>query len=209
MFDRDFSLAQLTKDFNLILEEKTDLFSDIPLIQLDEFFGKYLRKNIPLAEAINTEKAKSEMIIAPVLLELKSVFADKISLFSGVLFNVNSARRLNGFCDFLISLSNQQLYVKSPIIIIVEAKNNNIINGLPQCIAEMVAAQIFNQKEENQVSTIYGTVTNGIQWKFLQLQGDRVEISLTDSYIINPEKILGILTQIIERQQTNEVRLVR
>lgn len=194
----DFTLSQLTKEFNLVLEEKPNLFVKIPGIELDEFFLKFLRRNIPIAEAINTEKAKSEMIIAPILLELKTILLDQISLFSGVAFNVDSTRGLNCFCDFIISLSPQQFYIQSPIITVVEAKNDNIINGLSQCIAEMVAVQIFNEKEGNPILTIYGVITNGSQWRFLSLQQNLVTIDLTDYYIIQPEKILGILVNIAQ-----------
>lgn len=198
---QDFTLAQLTKDFGLVLEEKPDLFGDIPGIELDEFFLKVLKRNIPLAEAINTEKAKSEMIVAPMLLELKTILADRISLFSGILFNVDSARGLNGFCDFIVSLSSQQFYLNSPAIAIVEAKNDNIVNGLPQCIAEMLAAQIFNSREENSIETIYGVVTNGTQWKFLTLCKNIVSIDSRDYYMIQPQKILGILASVVTKEE--------
>jgi hypothetical protein len=36
-----------------------------------------------------------------------------------------------------------------------------------QCIAEMVAAQIFNQQSGNNIETIYGVVTSGTNWRFL------------------------------------------
>ncbi len=49
-----------------------------------------------LALANSTEKAKSEFIIAPVLLELRRLAAGKIALFSGVEWEVDAARGLNG-----------------------------------------------------------------------------------------------------------------
>jgi hypothetical protein len=109
------------------------------------FFLKYLQNNIPLAQAISTKKAKSEMIIAPVLIEVRRLLDNKISLFSGIDFNVDIEQGLNRFCDFLISLSSQQLYVKSPIVALVEAKNDNLKQGLAQCIAEMIAANKLNE----------------------------------------------------------------
>ena len=75
------------------------------------------------------------------LLELRRIFDRKISFFSGIEFNIDKERGLNGFCDFLISCSPEQLFVKAPVIAIVEAKNENIMSGIGQCIAEMVAAQ--------------------------------------------------------------------
>jgi hypothetical protein len=38
--------------------------------------------------------------------------------------------------------------VEAPAIVIVEAKKSDIKSGLGQCIAEMVAAQRFNEKRE-------------------------------------------------------------
>jgi hypothetical protein len=61
----------------------------------------------------------------------------------------------------------------------------------------MIAARIFNQREGNDISTIYGTVTTGTNWKFLKLINQVVEIDLTDYYINNIGKILGILSSIV------------
>ncbi|NEP90358.1 MAG: hypothetical protein F6K18_27985 [Okeania sp. SIO2C2] len=47
----------------------------------------------------------------------------------------------------------------------------------------MIAAQIFNQQQGNQISTIYGVVTTGNIWKFLQLENTEVHIDLTEYFI--------------------------
>jgi len=75
----------------------------------------------------------------------------------------------------------------------VEAKNENIKTGFGQCVAEMIAAQLFNEREENAIKTIYGVVTIGTIWRFLKLEGNVVDIDLTEYYIKNVNKILGIL----------------
>jgi len=41
-----------------------------------------LAENIPLALGIDTEKARSEMIVTPILIELRKIFHREISLFS-------------------------------------------------------------------------------------------------------------------------------
>jgi hypothetical protein len=78
-------------------------------------------------------------------------------------------------------------------MMLVEAKKEDIIAGLGQCVAEMVAAQIFNEREGNEISVIYGTVTSGTNWKFLKLEGKVVEIDLVEYYLTDVNKILGIL----------------
>jgi len=203
----EFNLEQINSDFGLAIEENVELFADIQEVQLDEFFLRYLHNNIPLAVAISTEKAKSEMILAPILIELRRMLNNQISLFSGVKFNVDSTRGLNGFCDFLISRSRQQSFIKSPVVAIVEAKNDNIKSGYAQCMAEMIAAQIFNEREGKEVENIFGVVTNGNQWKFLKLNKDTIYIDLNDYYIISPEKIMGILISMVKPESINSMQV--
>ncbi len=135
----DFKLQEVVKKFSLTINEKVDLFADTPERESSTILDAVLKTNVALALAINTEKARSEMIIAPVLIEIKNLFSEEISLFSGVDFNVEPAQGLNGVCDFIISKSPEQLFITSPIITIVEAKNENIKIGLGQCVAEMIA----------------------------------------------------------------------
>jgi hypothetical protein len=104
---------------------------------------------------------------------------------------------LSGFCDFIISRSTLQLLVKAPVVALVEAKNDNIKSGLAQCMAEMVAAQIFNQREGNDIPKIYGVVTNGTAWQFLELESQNVTVDLEEYSIKNLPKILGILTSFV------------
>ena len=83
------------------------------------------------------------------MLEVKTQLVDQISFFPGIDFNVDKDRGLNGFCDYIISCSPEQFYLEKPVIALVEAKNENIISGLGQCIAAMYAAQLYNERENN------------------------------------------------------------
>ena len=193
----NFTLRQVEKDFHLQIEEKIDLFAHVEAIAPSDDLKRILAENIPLALAINTEKARSEFLIAPTLLELRRRSPIPISLFSGTEFSISPEQGLSGYCDYLISLSKQQLMISAPVVAIVEAKNEDIKSGLGQCIAEMIAAQLFNEQEDNDIKTIYGIVTSGEIWKFLQISEQTVVIDLTDYYITNIDKILGILLQLI------------
>ncbi|TAG94921.1 MAG: hypothetical protein EAZ09_17140 [Oscillatoriales cyanobacterium] len=189
----DFKLSNVSKIFELTITESSQLLADVPEIEASELLTTILKENIDLAVSINTEKARSEMIIAPILLEIRRKLNYHISLFSGVEFNVDPAKGLNGFCDFLMSNSQEQLFISSPILTIVEAKNDNLKAGLGQCIAEMVAAQLFNQQEGNEISIIYGAVTTGTVWQFLKLENKVVSIDLSEYFIRDIQKIIGIL----------------
>ena len=189
----DFKLNELVKQFDLTINENLDLFADIPEVKPSENLKFSLKENASLALDINTEKARSEMIIAPILLEVRRLVNYQVGLFSGSEFNVAPEKGLNGTCDFLMSLSPERLFIKAPIIILVEAKKEDIKSGLGQCVAEMLAAQLFNEREENEIKTIYGAVTSGTNWRFLKLEGKIVYIDTVEYYLRDVEKILAIL----------------
>lgn len=193
----DFSLAKVSKTFELTISDKINMFSAIPDLESSSFLEETLLYSVPLAISSNTEKARSEMIIAPILLEIRRQLNYQIGLFSGSEFNVSPERGLNGICDFLISLSPERLFISAPVITLVEAKKEDIKAGLGQCVAEMLAAQLFNEREENEIQTIYGVVTSGTNWRFLKLEGKIVSIDTVEYYLRDVEKILGILLSAI------------
>ncbi|MEA5516300.1 hypothetical protein [Nodularia sp. UHCC 0506] len=193
----DFTLDKVRKQFGLTISDKVDIFASIAEVECPQLLTEILRENIPLGLASNTEKSRSEMIIAPILIAVRKYLNNEISLFSGIDFTVDTAQGLNGNCDFIISRSSELLIVNAPVITIVEAKKENINAGLGQCVAEMIAAQLFNEREGNDISTIYGTVTTGTNWKFLKLTKQLVDIDLSEYYINNIGKIIAILSNIV------------
>ena len=193
-----FTIDVIESAFGFKISERVGIFADVSEIAYSEVLAQILKDYIPLAIAVGTEKARSEFIITTILFEIKKQLSDRISLFSGKEFNIDPERGLSGFCDFIISRSTQQLFIQLPAIAIVEAKNDNIQSGLGQCIAEMVAAQLFNQQKGNEIETIYGSVTTGTNWKFLRLSGQIIEIDLNEYFINDLGKIIGILRSFIE-----------
>lgn len=195
----DFSLSSVKKAFQLQLIEKIDLFKETSDLSPSHLLNETIKENLPLALASNTEKSRSEMLITPILIDLRRQFSNHIGIFSGINFTVDPAQGLNGNCDFLISYSEELLLVTAPIITLVEAKKEDLNGGLGQCIAEMIAAQRFNQQEGNEITEIYGVVTSGTLWKFLKLSENQVFLDLTEYYLGDLPKILGILSIGIDR----------
>lgn len=191
------TLRQLVEEFNFTLEESTKLFPSVQPISPTELLSMTLQETLPLATAINSEKARAELIIAPVLLEVKRKMNYQIGLFSGIDFTVDASRGLNGSPDFLITRNREQYYISAPVMTIVEAKNENINLGLGQCGSEMLANQIFNARENNQVNVIYGCVTTGVLWKFLRLENQTLSIDPVEISIEPVERLLGIFVQIL------------
>ena len=196
----DFTLKKVKHDFNIQTVENHSLFLDIEELKISDYLTQTLKRNVPLALAINTEKARSELITINILLEVKEKLSQKISLFSGIDFNVDKEKGLNGFCDYLISSSEEQLYLDVPVIAIVEAKNENIISGLGQCIAQMYAAQLFNQEENHDLPFVYGAVTTGDEWRFVKLEKNVAYIDNDLYYMSGIKKIIGILVKMAKRE---------
>ena len=182
--------SKVQNDLNLTIHEVVHFLPDLPSVPPDPLLKTLLAENVPLALAQGNEKARSEWIINPVLTAVRRLSDAQVSIFSGREFNIDPARELTGYVDFLVARSPRLLVLEAPIIMMVEAKPENLNAGLGQCAAEMFAAQIFNQQPGQ---TIYGCVTNGELWKFLKLQATDLTIDL-DAYALEPiERLLGIL----------------
>jgi hypothetical protein len=188
----DFTLSGLAKQFNLRIDENTDLFFEIPEVGLRPEFRAQLDLTAPLALKLSTEKARSEFIIAPILAELWLQTDQQVGLFSGVDFPVDPAQGLAGVCDYIMTRSPELLFVQAPVLMLVEAKNEEMKRGYAQCIAAMLAAQTFNAREGTETEPIYGAVTLGELWKFLALSGTTVRIDSRSYHIERLSKIVGI-----------------
>jgi hypothetical protein len=193
----NFSLAQVKQQFEL--QVLMDIFfTDLPPLTPGDWLTNLLKKSAPLAATLGTEKVRSELIIAPLLFELRELMDCQVSLFSGNDFSVDLESGLNGVCDFLLTRSVSEFVIEAPAIIIIEAKKGELNAGWGQCAAEMIAAQKFNAASNQEVPTIYGCVTTGTRWQFLKLTGKNLTIDVTE-YSLDPlDRILGIFKWMID-----------
>lgn len=179
-----FTIAKVIEKFDLSLIESQDLLPDTLEVSLRPYLQEFINRNLSLAIALNTEKARSELLICPVLLAVKENVKN-ISLFSGEELNVDPDLGLNGVCDFIISQSPEQSYLKAPVVLVVEAKKEDLKGGIGQCTAEMVAALKFNDLHHNNIDTVYGAVTTGTLWRFLKLHRATLTLDLNE-YPLSP-----------------------
>ena len=193
---RDFTFPEVQHTLGLTLAE-ADLFRAVPAWEPTAEFIERMQAGVDLALAVNTEKARSEFIVAPLLMELRRTLAGGFGLFSGIEFNVDPARGLNGYCDFILTRSLLQSVLTAPILAIAEAKNDNLRSGMGQCIAVMVAAREFNSQSATHLSTIYGAVTTGGAWKFLRLVGTDLTLDRREYFVAELGRIMGVLAHII------------
>jgi hypothetical protein len=188
-----FTLRKVVEDFSLQIVEGDTFIPELESVAPSELLRETLADSLPWAIAVSSEKARSEAIITPVLLEVRRRLNRQVSVFSGEDFTVDIEAELSGRCDFLVSRSAEQLFIKAPAVIIVEAKKEDTKSGLGQCVAEMVAAQRFNETAKESIPVIYGCVTSGTAWRFLKLERQTVTIDLADYPLPPVDRILSIL----------------
>jgi hypothetical protein len=209
----NFTLASVKEQFGLSLS--IDPFCQgLPPAAPSATFEAIFAEWLPIAQQAKSEKAKSELLVSPILLEVRKLVSNSVELFSGEEFSVDKELGLNGFCDFLLSKSLTPYIVEAPVIMLVEAKKGELDVGLGQlatqgsegtseqsvaiCVAEVVAAQLFNQAQGKPIETIYGCVTSGKLWQFLKLKGKDVAIDANEYQVTPVEKILDILKWMVE-----------
>ncbi len=193
----DLTIDDLSQRFGVSVVEVRDLFGGVAPVSIGAHLAETLRDHAPLALAMSTEKARSEMIIAPILLEARRLCGGTVSLFSGMEFSVDPARGLSGFCDFLFSLSALQIAIEAPVLAVVEAKNENIRQGVPQCIGEMYAARLFNERRGAHPPIVFGAVTTGNVWRFIRLRGEVAEVDLSEYHFHEVDRVVGVLVEML------------
>jgi len=193
----NFTLETALNDFGLSMTTSHSLFDKVPAVAVGPSVGHILETMGQLALRVNTEKARSEWLISPVLGEVWVRARHTICLLSGVDFTVDKEAGLTGVVDFLYGKGPQASFITAPVLAVVEGKNESIPGGQGQCVAEMVAAQRFNRKAKNTIETIYGVVTTGNNWLFHRLQGTELAVDTREYLISEADQILGILMHIV------------
>ena len=188
-----FTLNTVRRQFGLHLQAAY-LFETVAPIMPSEWLSVMLKRAAGVA--LVSEKARSEFIVAPILLEIRSFLHETVSIYSGIRLDISPEEGLQGICDFILSKSPAVPALQAPLLMVVEAKKNDIEDGLGQCAAEMVAAQRFNQTEGVN-KPVYGCVTTGELWQFLKLEEIELRIEPEKIYVEHIDKILGAMVKIL------------
>lgn len=190
---QSFTTIELKQKFGVEQILRQNVFNNIKPRAISDWLRMTLTDTVDFALTLGTEKARSEFIIAPIFFELRKQSHKQISVFSGLEFNVDKRLGLNGFADFLVSRSAYQAALEAPVVVAVEAKRQDFERGFTQCIAEMIAARIYNERQQKEVAQIYGCVTTGDIWRFLVLRGNLAEIDTKVFELSELEQIFGVL----------------
>jgi len=188
------SIVRFCQQYGLWSDTLRSLFSDIapqaPSQRLQDDLDE--AKTLPLY----TEKAKSELILTPIMRELRRRHP-RLTFFSGFALAVEGEPDLTGNPDFVLSAKPNIVEIEAPIFCLVESKNRGIDEGFAQCAADMYAARLFNQQMNEPIDTIYGAVSNGFEWVFLKLEDQTIYIDRDRHFLSELSTLLGILDHIV------------
>jgi hypothetical protein len=191
----DFTLESAEADLGVTARPGV-LFPGLQPVPVPSWLRELLARGMQLA--LVSEKARSEFIVAPILLAFRELSGERIAILSGQRLDVDPERGLQGECDFILALSEPVPRLRAPLLTIVEAKKNDIEAGLGQCVAQMVAAQIYNERSGRAAAPVFGCVTTGETWQFLRLLQAAVTIDQGRFYIDNVGGILAALQATIQ-----------
>jgi len=192
----DFTLAGALDAFGLTQTDGIDLFAGTPALEPTPFLQVRLDEFAPLALSIGSEAARSHYIVGPFLAEAQRRAIGPVHVFPGVTLDVDRARSLNGYCDFIVSRSARLYGLRWPPASVVEAKREDIIAGLGQCAASMVGIREFNEQDKTPVPVVFGAVTSGTNWRFLRLEGTTLAVDLPEYQSRDAASLLGVLVRI-------------
>lgn len=156
----DFTLEAVLTQFDL-KEVTAPLFATIVPVQPSAWLQETLAIGQEYGLRSGTEKARSEFIVVPILLELRRLSAEPFAIYSGRNLEGDRSLGLNGECDFLLSRGETSYSLHAPVFAIVEAKKQDLDLGLGQCAAQLIGARLFNQKKNESIPILYGCVTIG------------------------------------------------
>ncbi|MGL4422975.1 MAG: hypothetical protein ACRCZF_20065 [Gemmataceae bacterium] len=189
----DFDLRTVARQFRLRDSHLPNLFEHARACEPGPNLVAALGENAPIAAILNTERARSEYIIAPVLLEVRRLAIGPLTVFPGATLTADRDAGLTGTLDYLIARTEPHYYVRAPLVAVVEGKRDNLVDGLGQCAAAMVAMRLFNAQDGHPTDEVGGAVTSGTDWKFLKLFGDELIIDEREYSLDELPQILGIL----------------
>jgi hypothetical protein len=192
----DFTLESVDKILG-VTAQPADLFPALTPLDVPAWLRDVLARGLEMS--LLSEKARGEFIVAPILLASRELTHDVIAIFSGQRLDVDPERGLVGECDFILAATPPIPLLRAPRVTIVQAKKNDLEAAVAQCVAQMVAARLFNERAGNLSSRIFGCVTTGDAWQFLRLEPAAVSIDRARYYIDNVGIILAALQALIRQ----------
>jgi hypothetical protein len=187
-------------DFTLELAEQrlgittgiADLFPDLAPLEVSAELTDRLQKGREFA-AFVSEKSRSEFLVVPILMAAREFVTGELTVFSGIRLDVDPSRGLVGECDYVLARTSRVPRLRAPLVTVMEAKRGDIELGLGQLVAQMVAAQVFNERAGTPVASLFGVITTGEDWQFLRLDANSMTMHQDRYYLNNLGSLLAAL----------------
>ena len=190
----EFSLSDLEEKFG-VKHERTPLLFPLQLIEPSARLKLELEESTEMP--IKSEKARSEWIVVPILKELRRLNDKFFTIYSGDTLVGDKFSGLQGECDFILSKDTKSYDISIPIFHIVEAKRNDLEEGVRQCSAQLVGARMYNERKGINTEKIYGCTTTGDVWQFIEYS-DKIYIDTKKYYLGEIDELLGVFQNIID-----------
>jgi hypothetical protein len=191
----DFTLESIEEKFGVI-NQRRSLFVPVQPLQVSAGLQQALDRANELV--VRTEKAKSEWIVAPILLEIRILTNRFFTIFSGDNLPADDVAGLRGECDFILAKDTGTFDINHPILSVVEAKKNDLDIGIPQCAAQLIGARVFNQRKGVSVHALYGCVTTADEWVFMRLKDNEIVIDTRKYYLVEIGELLALFVKLID-----------
>ncbi len=192
------SAAEVQEAYQIKLVE-TNFLSILPRKPPKQFVAEYefVKENFDI---FSSEAARCENVIYPVLREVCKKYIKQYSLWSHK--TIIADEILAGTPDYMIAKRSElgKNVLGFPLILVVEAKQNDFKKGWGQCLAELVAAQKLN---ENKEKAIYGIVTDAETWQFGKLQKQLFSKNDFRATIDNLDEVFGAVCSMVELAAKN------
>ncbi len=186
------SIQQVQEAFNIKYTEED--YIDYDEIEpskafLEEF--EFSRRNI---DVFSSEASRCENVIYPIIRDVYKNYVGKYALWSHKSIFYDPV--LSGIADYMISTKSElgKTILGLPVVVVVEAKQNNFAEGWGQCLAELVAVQKINK---NEVLPVHGIVTDAELWHFGKLVGNLFTKNETVLAISELKKVFSAISYLI------------
>ncbi len=192
------SYEEVATKFKIKLVEQS-FVQKIPFA-LDRGLFDFIGDNLRTRRSYVSENAICESIIFPIL----NIVAKNngLPVWSHVRFDITEEDGLVGVPDFIIApASDIGTTFKNPVVCIAAAKKENFNEGWAQVLAEMIAAQRFNNNMEQ---NIFGIVTTGNFWQFGKLHRNILTMEIAScSAVENLQHLLDMVNWIVAEAKKN------
>lgn len=192
----DFTLRELKLSFGLSSQRGVLVPASVAPLKM----SNTLREDLEMAGKmlVRSEKAKSEWVVTPILKELLRNNSYFFTVYSGEMLVADKERGLVGECDFILGKNVPDIDIALPIFTLVEAKKNDVEQGIAQCAAQMLGAQTYNAQSGIYLPAIWGCVTTADEWLFMRLTGTELQIEQRKFYFSEVEIVLGVFQHILD-----------